>query len=86
LHLPLLLGIQLALNVLLHAPLAACAATPSPAWRERLAEIAHGSRYWIAQAIALGSTDATRRGWEGDGDWNELVVLGFGVAKRALQV
>ena len=84
LHLPILLGLQLGLNVFLHEPLSVAVWTPSPTWRERMAEIVHDSRNWIMDCIVIGSSENTQRGWEGDGDWNENVLLGFLLAKRCL--
>lgn len=76
---------QFALNVLLFEPLSRAAWTPSDAWRTRMDEITSQSRYWLVDAISFGATDLKRRGWEGEGDWNENVWLGFMVVKRLLE-
>jgi len=103
LHLPLLLGIQLGLNVLVHEALSKNVdLQTNSAWRERMTELTSQSSYWLEKAISLGASSdhfspaerrddghgvyeySPTRGWEGEGDWTENVVLGFGFVGQCL--
>lgn len=83
---PILLGIQLALNVMLHEPLSHWKHAPTLFWRKRLGDMVMQSRRWIIEAIQVGASDVegNRRGWEGRGDWIEDVRLGYMMAQRCL--
>lgn len=83
-HLPILLGIQLAINLLIHEPLSHAAWTPSESWRATLSERQSQSLRWIREAIDVGSSDVNQRGWEGDGEWVENVELGWRTASRCI--
>lgn len=108
LHLPLLLGIQLGLNIMVQEPLCKNTTTTPDLtmpveWKERLSELVVQSRYWLVRAIELGGSRnpsdppelrndghgqyeySPTRGWEGDGDWNENVLLGLKFVEKCLE-
>jgi len=82
LNLPVILGLQLGINLVLMETLCRADWTPNQEWTERMRQITDVSRYWLVDGIKIGAEGTNTRGWEGSGDWNENVWLGYLVAKE----
>jgi hypothetical protein len=82
LNLPVILGLQLGINLMLNEPLRRVDWASNQEWIERMRQITDVSRYWLVDGIKIGGEGTNTRGWEGSGDWNENVWLGYLIAKE----
>ena len=82
LNLPVILGLQLGINLMLTEPLSRADWSPNTEWTDRMRQITDLSRFWLVDGIKIGAGGANTRGWEGSGDWSENVWLGYLIAKE----